>query len=133
MGMINRAAAFFVQIRRCGIFVRRYNRSGMRAEETTIEAEVVEIDGITVEPRPTPAAPESDRPRWREWRTWQGRVRKLDSRWWPLWFVLGFILLVLVVAIGMVAAVVIVTFWIFKVLLNGIASLLFPSHELQRR
>lgn len=104
----------------------------MSGEEPTIEAEVVSIDGIPVEPRPAKQG-DPTRVRWNDWSRWQGSVKKLDARWLPLWLVLGFILLVLVVAIGMCMAVLAVTYWIFKSILVGIASLLMPSRELQRR
>jgi hypothetical protein len=99
----------------------------MRAgNEETIEVEVVEIDGVAVEPRPvrreTPDARGGI-----DWSVWQGRVKRLDARWWPLWLVLGFIALVVVVAVGMCAAVVIVTWRIFKAILRGFGSLLSPQ------
>lgn len=105
----------------------------MNPEKQTIEAEVVEIDGIAVEPQPAGKAPETQRARWNNWGHWQGRIKTLDARWWPLWAVLGFIALVLLVAIGMCAAVLAVTYWIFKSILIGIVSLIAPSRELQRR
>lgn len=99
---------------------------GMAAgNEQTIEVEVVEIDGVAVEPRP--ARREKPNARGRiDWTTWQGHVRRLDARWWPLWLVLGFIVLVLALAVGICVAVVFVVWRIFKGLLKGIASLLTP-------
>ncbi|MFD2255318.1 hypothetical protein ACFSSA_01400 [Luteolibacter algae] len=102
----------------------------MTETEPTIEAEVVEIDGIAVDPR---AAADHTRQEWKDWRKWQGKVRQLDARWMPLWIVLGFILLVLVVAIGMCAAVLWLGYKFVKNILGGIASVFIPSHELQRR
>ena len=104
----------------------------MSGNEPTIEAEVVEIDGVAVEPEPVREASGTGAP-WVRWGTWQGQVKRLDMRWWPLWLVLGFIALVVVVAVGMVAAVLIITFRIITGLVNGIANLIFPSQELQRR
>lgn len=130
--MIGRAALFYFQFRSCGFPVSGYVQRKMSGEEPTIEAEVVSIDGIPVEPRPAKQG-DPTRVRWNDWGRWQGSVKKLDARWLPLWLVLGFILLVLVVAIGMCVAVLAVTYWIFKSILVGIASLLMPSRELQRR
>jgi hypothetical protein len=104
----------------------------MSGNEPTIEAEVVEIDGVSVEPKPVREESAKGTP-WAQWGTWQGRVKQLDARWWPLWIILGFMALVMFVAIGMVAVVLFVTYRIFAGLLNGIARLFFPSHELQRR
>ena len=103
----------------------------MTRNEPTIEAEVVEIDGVAVQPRPAPKQMES--PDWSKWKSWQGRVKKLDSRWWPLWLILGFIAIVLIVAIGMCVAVVWITYKLLVGLVAGFLSLLTPSHELQRR
>ena len=91
-----------------------------------IEAEVVEIDGVAVEPGPDRQKTQDARGRI-DWTTWQGRVRRLDARWWPLWLVLGFIVLVLAVALGLCVAVVFVAWRIFKAILNGFASLLGPQ------
>lgn len=103
----------------------------MTQTEPTIEAEVVEIDGVAVEPRPAPRqAKGSD---WNSWGSWQGRMKNLDARWWPLWAVLGFVALVLIVAVGMCAAVIWVTYKITMALATGFLSLFIPTRELQRR
>lgn len=102
----------------------------MSGNEPTIEAEVVEIDGVAVEPRPVREDKGRD---WKGWSSWQGRVKRLDARWWPLWVILGFAALVVAVAVGMCAAVLFVAYRIFKGIFSGIAHLLFPSQELQRR
>ena len=104
----------------------------MSGSEQTIEAEVVEIDGIAVEPKSVRKESAKGAP-WAQWGNFQGRVKRLDARWMPLWIVLGFIALVAFVAIGMVAAVLFVTFRIVAGLVNGIANLIFPSHGLQQR
>lgn len=104
----------------------------MSGNEPTIEVEVVEIDGIAVEPKPLRQESAKGAP-WARWGNWQGQVKRLDPRWWPLWIVLGFIALVVFVAVGMVVAVLFITFRIVARLINGIARLIFPSHELQRR
>jgi len=102
----------------------------MSGNEPTIEAEVVEIDGVAVEPRPVR---EEKGSAWKGWSGWQGRVKRLDARWWPLWAVLGFIALVVAVSVGMVVAVLFVAYRIFMGFFNGIANLLFPSQELRGR
>ena len=104
----------------------------MGRTEPTIEAEVVEIDGVAVEPKPLREESAKGAP-WARWDTWQGQAKRLDMRWWPLWVLLGFIALVVFVAVGMVAAVLFITFRIIAGLLNAIAHLLFPSQQMQRR
>ncbi|QTN32230.1 hypothetical protein HZ994_07770 [Akkermansiaceae bacterium] len=104
----------------------------MSGNEPTIEAEVVEIDGIAVEPKPVREESAKGAP-WARWGNWQGQVKRLDARWWPLWIVLGSIALVLIVAVGMVAVVLFVAFRMFVGLVNGIARLFFPSQGLGRR
>jgi hypothetical protein len=104
----------------------------MSGSEPTIEAEVVEIDGVAVEPKPV-REPSAKGAPWVQWGSLQGQVKRLDMRWWPLWLVLGFFALVVAVAVGMVVAVVFVAYRISKGLLSGIANLLFPSQEMQRR
>lgn len=90
----------------------------MSKEATEIEVEVVEIDGaapIVAQPRPRPdtgmnfddeAPPGSQGFRGRDWQQWQGRIRTLDSRWWPLWVLLGIIALFLLLTLGLVIAVI---------------------------
>ena len=89
----------------------------MSGSEPTIEAEVVEIDGVAVETVPVRGESAQDAP-WVRWGALQGGVKRLDMRWWPLWVVLGFFALVVIVAVGLVAAVVIVTFRIIAWLLD---------------
>jgi hypothetical protein len=83
-----------------------------------IEVEVVEIDGIGPVARPQPEAT-PDQPR--DWRRWQGRVRRLDSRWWPLWVILGLIAVVLALTVGVVVGVV---FLIVRTCMNLVRALL---------
>jgi hypothetical protein len=109
-----------------------YSRLEMSGNEPTIEAEVVEIDGVAVEPRPVREESAKGAP-WARWGDWQGQVRRLDLRWWPLWIVLAAIALVMFVAIGMLLGVLFVAFRIVAGLASGIAKFLFPAHELQRR
>ncbi|MEP2776715.1 MAG: hypothetical protein ABJQ29_11005 [Luteolibacter sp.] len=105
----------------------------MNGNEPTLEAEVVEIDGVAVEPKPMREQSGKGAP-WAQWGNWQGQVKRFDARWWPLWLVLGFIALVIVVAVGMVAAVLFITFRIIAGLINAVASIFLPSSaQLQRR
>lgn len=104
----------------------------MSGSEQTIEAEVVEIDGIAVEPKPVREDSAKGAP-WARWGNWQGQVKRLDLRWWPLWVVLGIIALVVFVAVGMVVAVLFVAFRIIAGLSNRFANMLFPRHDLQSR
>ncbi len=94
--------------------------------EQTIEVDVVEIDGVAVEPRPLRGETPNKGGRI-DWTTWQGRVKRLDARWWPLWLVLGIIVLVLATVVGICVAVVFIAWRIFKGLLNGITSLFSPQ------
>lgn len=105
----------------------------MNGNEPTLEAEVVEIDGVAVEPKPV--REESTKgASWAQWGNWQDQVKRLDARWWPLWAILGFIALVLLVAVGMVALVLYVSWRIFVGLINAVASLFLPtSSQLQGR
>jgi hypothetical protein len=96
------------------------------ANEQTIEVEIVEIDGIAVESRPVRGEAPNKRGRV-DWTQWQGRVKRIDARWWPLWLVLGIIVLVLAAVVGICVAVVFVAWRIFKGLLNGIVSLFSPQ------
>lgn len=81
----------------------------MPEETKEIEVEVVEIDGIAPVAVPDRA---DESPRgggdWPDWRQWQGKALKLDSRWWPLWVILGLIALVFLLTVGLVIAVVFV-------------------------
>lgn len=93
--------------------------------EETIEVEVIEIDGVAVEPRSLRREKPDTHGRI-DWSTWQRRVRRLDSRWWPLWLVLGFMALVVAVGVGICVAVVFVTWRILKALITGLADLFNP-------
>ncbi|MGJ8643623.1 MAG: hypothetical protein ACSHX9_09465 [Luteolibacter sp.] len=105
----------------------------MNGNEPTIEAEVVEIDGIAVEPKPVREESGKGAP-WAQWGNWQGQAKRLDARWWPLWAVLGFIALVLLVAVGMVALVLYVSWRIVVGLVNAVFSIFLPSSSgLQQR
>ena len=89
----------------------------------------MEIDGVAVGRREIPLPKSRADP----WAMWQGKVRRLDARWWPLWVVLGFIALVIAVSIGLCAAVLLVAWRMVAGLANGFGNLLSPSRELHRR
>lgn len=96
----------------------------MKEQPETIEVEVVEIDGVAPVP---PARPEpeeqSSRQTWNDWQGWQGKVRQLDMRWWPLWVVLGAILLFLVLTVGLFLGII----WlIFRFIAGVLSALLSP-------
>lgn len=80
----------------------------MTPETTEIEVEVLEIDGVA--PAVVQAARHDAYPpshgAWQDWRHWHGRVRKLDSRWWPLWVIPGIIVLTLLLTVGLMLGVV---------------------------
>jgi hypothetical protein len=96
------------------------NATAMPKEATEIEVEVVEIDGLA------PIAPQvqAEESRvsgdWQDWRQWQGKVRTLDSRWWPLWAFLGIIAVFLLLTIGLVIAVIFVIFRLIAKILRAI-------------
>ncbi len=94
----------------------------MQKEQEAIEVEVVEIDGIApVQAAPEPEPQASDQG-WQDWQKWQGRVRRLDARWWPLWVFLGVILLFLLLTFGVVFGVIYLVYRIIRDVLLGIAS-----------
>ena len=128
----DRSGRLFLRISRLFAFSQAvvYSVSMSQADQT-IEAEVVEIDGVTVEPRPTSKQGAGDK--WKDLGKWQMRVKNLDPRWWPLWAALGFIALVLIVSVGMCVAVVWIAYRIVVGITSGFLSLFVPSRELQRR
>ena len=95
----------------------------MTKEVTEIEVEVLEIDGIApvVAQERAAVSPPPQQGDWQDWRQWQGRVRRLDSRWWPLWLFLGIVALGLALSVGLVFAVV---FVILRVLLKIFRAIL---------
>ncbi len=92
----------------------------MTQETQAIEVEVVEIDGAV----PTAKRdPHTEAPAGQPWQGWQGRVRSLDSRWWPLWIFLGVIAIGLLLTVGLVIGVI---FVILRIL-NSLGRALFPD------
>ena len=83
----------------------------MTKEPQAIEVEVLEIDGAAP-PAKTETGGESQ-PR-QPWENWQGRIRQLDARWWPLWVFLGIIALVLMLTVGVVLGAVFLVFSIIR-------------------
>lgn len=102
----------------------------MSKEATEIEVEVVEIDGaapIVAQPRTRmdtgidfddEASTTSQGFRGRDWQQWQGRIRTLDSRWWPLWVLLGIIAVFLLLTLGVVIAAVFLVLRIIRKILR---------------
>ena len=78
----------------------------MPQEPQEIEVEVVDAGGpsILVRDKPAGGVPQRD-PSGRDWRQWHGRVRTLDSRWWPLWVLLGILAVALALTIGVVVGI----------------------------
>lgn len=92
----------------------------MTKEATEIEVEVVEIDGVTPVVPQARAGETRTQGNWQDWRQWQGKVRTLDSRWWPLWVFLGIIALALFLTVGLVLAVIFLIVRIFLQILRAI-------------
>lgn len=78
------------------------------SESTEIEVEVVEIDGITALPA-SPPRDDREPPRasfegtWRQARHFD--LRRIKPRWWPLWLIAASVALVLLMTLGVVAAI----------------------------
>ena len=89
----------------------------MTNEVQSIEVEVLEIDGA--EP-PAKFETREEIPPPSSWRDWQGRVRRLDGRWWPLWVLLGAVALVLLLTLGLVIGIILV---VLKILGNIIRAI----------
>ncbi len=69
----------------------------------TIEAEVIAIDGRPPERGPASAGRVGDAAPYSE--RFRQRVLQLDRRWWPLWTVLGILLVAALVTVGLLVAV----------------------------
>ena len=116
----------------------RPQRQRESAEPVTVDVEVTEIDGVTHEAEGAadddhdasraPHPPRRDGKPGQGWHSeWAGRVRTLDSRWWPLWVVLGVIVVVLVVTVGLVLAVIFLSFRMILGVIRWLIAFLFPS------
>jgi hypothetical protein len=98
--------------------------------DPVIEAEVLEIDG-KAPPQPDPNArpgtslrrgaddddghASGSRP-WTNWQRWPGQVRTLHPLWWPVILVVGGILLAVLLAAGLVLAVLVMLFRLLRAL-----------------
>jgi hypothetical protein len=69
----------------------------MSREAQSIEVEVVEIDGAT---QPATSTRQKPAPPPRQWQNLHGRIRMLNNRWWPLWVILGVIVVSLALTFG---------------------------------
>lgn len=90
----------------------------MRAEPQAIEVEVVEVDGMvpaskpfTEEERPFP---ESGKGGGMPWGGLQGRVLKLDSKWWPVWALLGIVAVFFLLTFGLVIGALFLVAWALR-------------------
>lgn len=90
----------------------------MTTPSEAIEVEVVEIDGAA--PPTKFEAPEASAPRQFWQASWQGRPLKLDSRWWPLWVLLGAVAIVLALTVGLVLGIIFVIFSILRGLIRAL-------------
>ncbi|MEI7927523.1 MAG: hypothetical protein WCH40_03165 [Verrucomicrobiales bacterium] len=85
-----------------------------------IEMEVLAIDDAApAHPNPEPNS-EPD-PAWRQW---QGRVKQLDARWWPLWVVLGIIVVFLVLTVGVLIGALVLVVKIVSGILGALGRLI---------
>jgi|GEM_PF-621398 len=106
-----------------------------KEESKTIEVEVVEIDGVT----PPPATPHHEEEQagrgapWSNWQDWSGKVRKLDARWWPLWVILGVVVLGFVLTIGLILGVIYVIARLIRNFILGFFSLFSPVSSTELR
>jgi hypothetical protein len=105
----------------------------MKQDESILEAEVVEIDGVAVEPRPAVDSKNGYQKRRMDWQGWQGKIRVLDKRWMPLWIVLGIIAVILLLTVGLLVAVFVFIFWIIKTILRTIFSIFTVSDQTLNR
>jgi hypothetical protein len=105
----------------------------MKHDESILEAEVVEIDGVAVEPRPAVDSRNGGQKRRMDWHGWQGKIRVLDKRWMPLWIVLGVIALILLLTVGLLVAVFAFIIWVLKAILRAIFSVFTVSDQTLNR
>lgn len=98
----------------------------MKPATREIEAEVVEIDGRPVVAPTHDPAPTHAHGNRQDWRQWQGRIRRIDSRWWPLWVVLGAVVVTVALALAAVLAVIWSIGWILRQFLRTLAAALRP-------
>lgn len=82
-----------------------------------IEVEVLEIDGAPPPPRDEGPRPDDGLPLWQKVWRW---LSALDRRWWPLWVLLGIVLVGFVI----VAAVILAAFWVVFAALRSVLRFL---------
>ncbi|WP_338287501.1 hypothetical protein [Luteolibacter sp. LG18] len=87
-----------------------------------IEVEVLEVDGVAPQSQAAEAQPEPTQSSWQQ--AWQGRVKQLDMRWWPLWVILGVIALFLLLTVGVVVGVLLLVLKIVGGLVGSVLRLL---------
>jgi len=100
----------------------------LKEDSQAIEVEVVEIDGVAPS---IPSAPREEEltgrgAPWSNWQNWSGRVKQLDSRWWPLWVILGILMLGLILTVGVFFAIIYVIARFIRNVLLGINSVFSP-------
>ena len=93
--------------------------SMVRTVNDPIEVEVLEIDGAAPMPA-EPSEPAQD-PSWQK--AWQGKVRTLDMRWWPLWVILGIAGVMLLLTVGLVVGSLVLVFRLINGIVGGILRL----------
>jgi len=86
----------------------------MTTEPQAIEVEVVEIDGVAPVAKSESYQEAPPRQQWQDWQQWQGQIRRLDSRWWPLWVVLGTVAVLLLLTFGVVFGAIYIVFKIIS-------------------
>ena len=86
----------------------------------TIEAEVIEIDGI-VPPKHSETEADAGSSSGRAARSMRGAGFNLDRRWWPLWVLLGVLAVILLLTVGVVFGA---CYLIFS-LIRGVLRVLF--------
>ena len=92
----------------------------MTKESQAIEVEVVEIDGTAPPVKFEAQEKSAPQRQWQDWQQWQGRIRTLDSRWWPLWVLLGAVAVVLMLTVGLVVGIVFLIFQVVAGILRAI-------------
>ena len=104
----------------------------MTEDKSTIEVEVVEIDGVSAPAHSQNRSHQPDReaagPTWQQWQKWPGRMRQLDPKWMPLWIILGIIALFLILTVGVVVGLIFVVLRIIRNILLGFVSIFSPAH-----
>lgn len=92
----------------------------MTQEPQAIEVEVVEIDEATPPARTADRDESPPGQTGNDWQQWQGRVRQLDARWWPLWVVLGAVAVALLLTVGVFLGVLFLIFRVIRGILRAI-------------